>query len=265
MRVSHKTIPALNFFLNGEKNVITIDRPFWEDGQKSMIREISSSIQKYRGKINVVSNAFIDAAGVAKESLGPLAIDIMYDMNQELYIEDIYIAGRQVTYIKLIKELKKLPYIEAITLDKSGGLVSCILSDKKNLEMVDWFTSLLIEKEAQSIVEHRNKALMFSSACVVFYLFKHFANVEIKEINKGKKEKAIGDKELIYNELNKSILHLNSTWFTELVRNKEFAVRGHFRLQPKKKNGEWTKELIWIDTFLKHGYHRRPQKEIEGY
>jgi hypothetical protein len=31
-------------------------------------------------------------------------------------------------------------------------------------------------------------------------------------------------------------------------------VSGHFRLQPKKSNGEWTKELIWIDEFGKTGY-----------
>lgn len=49
----------------------------------------------------------------------------------------------------------------------------------------------------------------------------------------------------------------DSKYFTEFIRNKEFLVSGHLRLQPKKKNGEWTRELIYIDSFKKHGYHRR--------
>jgi hypothetical protein len=27
-------------------------------------------------------------------------------------------------------------------------------------------------------------------------------------------------------------------------------------MQPKKKDGKWTKELIWIDEFEKKGYKR---------
>ena len=34
-------------------------------------------------------------------------------------------------------------------------------------------------------------------------------------------------------------------------------VSGHFRLQPKKdENGEWTRELIYIEPYAKKGYHR---------
>jgi len=47
---------------------------------------------------------------------------------------------------------------------------------------------------------------------------------------------------------------LDSKWFTTLVKSDAFHVRGHFRLQPKKKDGEWTKELIWINDFQKEGY-----------
>ncbi len=31
---------------------------------------------------------------------------------------------------------------------------------------------------------------------------------------------------------------------------------GHFRLQNVKENGEWTKRLIYINPYAKHGYHR---------
>ena len=48
---------------------------------------------------------------------------------------------------------------------------------------------------------------------------------------------------------------MDCTWFTTIVRNECFSVRGHFRLQPQKDNtGNWTKELIYINEFQKHGY-----------
>lgn len=48
----------------------------------------------------------------------------------------------------------------------------------------------------------------------------------------------------------------DSTWFTTICRNEGFNVSGHFRLQPKKKDGEWTRELIYISPYQKTGYHR---------
>lgn len=49
---------------------------------------------------------------------------------------------------------------------------------------------------------------------------------------------------------------MDSKWFTNLVKSDGFKVRGHFRFQPKKKDGVWTKELIWINEFEKSGYNR---------
>ena len=59
----------------------------------------------------------------------------------------------------------------------------------------------------------------------------------------------------------KQIQILNSTWFTTLVKSDNFKVRGHFRLQPKKKGGEWTKEIIWVNEFVKSGY-TAPAKKL---
>ena len=52
------------------------------------------------------------------------------------------------------------------------------------------------------------------------------------------------------------INYRTSNWFTTICRNEQFGVKGHFRLQPKKINGEWTKEIIYIQPYIKHGYHR---------
>lgn len=57
---------------------------------------------------------------------------------------------------------------------------------------------------------------------------------------------------------------VDSTWDGDITVLNPFSVRGHFRRQPKKdENGEWYKELIYIDSFMKKGYHRRATKTIQ--
>lgn len=87
---------------------------------------------------------------------------------------------------------------------------------------------------------------------VVFYMFKSYACVETKIIEPHSRIKDIGCKYI--NETSLPITYLDSKWFTNLVRSGAFKVRGHFRLQPKKADGVWTRELIWINDFLKTGY-----------
>jgi len=89
--------------------------------------------------------------------------------------------------------------------------------------------------------------------------FKKYASVEILESKAKSKVVLAGCKYL--NETDMDIEYLDSKWFTTLVRSEGFKVRGFFRLQPKKKDGAWTKELIWIDEFEKHGYTRKAKIE----
>lgn len=57
-------------------------------------------------------------------------------------------------------------------------------------------------------------------------------------------------------------LFLDASFYTTIIRSEGFGVRGHFRLQPYKKDGEWTKKLIWIKPFNKQGYTRTAKKNI---
>lgn len=82
--------------------------------------------------------------------------------------------------------------------------------------------------------------------------FLKYADVEVKYLSPNKRLKDISCKYI--NETRLPIKIINSTWFTTLVKSDSFKVRGHFRLQPKKKDGAWTKELIWINEFEKSGY-----------
>jgi len=88
--------------------------------------------------------------------------------------------------------------------------------------------------------------------------FIKYADIEVKLLPPNKKVKDFNCKYV--NDTSSNIQILNSTWFTTLIKSDSFKVRGHFRLQPKKKDGEWTKELIWINEYEKTGYISEAKK-----
>lgn len=59
---------------------------------------------------------------------------------------------------------------------------------------------------------------------------------------------------------NQGVIEVDS-FYDENISVLPFQVKGHFRNQPKKnEKGEWYKELIYIDSFMKQGYHRQATK-----
>lgn len=92
----------------------------------------------------------------------------------------------------------------------------------------------------------------------IILLFLKYAQIETVYLPAGQKVKGINCKYV--NDSKFNINHIDSRWFTTLVKSDGFKVRGHFRLQPKKKDGSWTKELIWINDFMKSGYTAPAQK-----
>ncbi|MEI6949740.1 hypothetical protein V9K67_21310 [Paraflavisolibacter sp. H34] len=88
--------------------------------------------------------------------------------------------------------------------------------------------------------------------------FIKFAEVQTRYLPAGKKVKDISC--MYLNETDLKVQLLDCRWITTLVRTEGFKVRGHFRLQPKKRNGEWTKELIKIDEYMKTGYTMKAGK-----
>jgi hypothetical protein len=89
--------------------------------------------------------------------------------------------------------------------------------------------------------------------------FFKYAEVEDKLIKAN--SKSVHEKVKYVNDTKTDIHFITSQYITNLYVEGAFKVRGHWRLQPKKKNGEWTKELIWIREFEKSGYTRKAGKE----
>lgn len=68
-----------------------------------------------------------------------------------------------------------------------------------------------------------------------------------REVRDKKKIKVITEPGLEYHKF-------DSKWYTEINHGEMFIVSGHFRLQHYK---DGTSRIIWIDAFVKHGYHRK--------
>lgn len=96
-------------------------------------------------------------------------------------------------------------------------------------------------------------------------LFLKYADVEVINIY-GNQRKTLPDKSDVFeNKSGVRVQYIDSRWVREIIRTEGFKVRGHFRLQPiKDEDGEWTRKLIYIKEFEKHGYHRRALKTLEN-
>lgn len=71
-------------------------------------------------------------------------------------------------------------------------------------------------------------------------------------------------KEKVRNDSGLEVIVMDSRWFRKIVNDNDIFVRGFFRLQNKKNpEGEWYKELIFVDSFVRHGYHRNAKIEDE--
>jgi hypothetical protein len=92
-------------------------------------------------------------------------------------------------------------------------------------------------------------------AILTYLCLRKWAEVEIKEVSTlVKKEVKKNKKSIVITENGLSYYTFDSKWYTEICNNNDFKVSGHFRLQPY---GNGSRRLIYINEFVKHGYHRK--------
>lgn len=98
---------------------------------------------------------------------------------------------------------------------------------------------------------------------MVYLAVKKYVKVETIVIPIGRTtkldDKILGykSKEKVRNESGQEVIVMDSRWFRKIVNDNEIFVRGFFRFQNKKdENGEWYKELIFVDSYVRYGYHR---------
>lgn len=120
-----------------------------------------------------------------------------------------------------------------------------------------------LEQRQQFIASYAN----FISSYVAV---KKYVKVETVVIPQGKFTEIDGtpleyvEKKKVLNLLGQEVIVMDSRWFRTIVNDNDIYVRGFWRMQNKKNEfGEWYKELIFVDPFVRHGYHRNALVEDE--
>lgn len=145
------------------------------------------------------------------------------------------------------------------------GIYNIVFIEKECLTAFLWLdlstceiTDLFVSNAVVGMSKDEYTSYIVNNLFVFPMLFKKYAKVEIEQGKCGKTIQSKILKEKLRNNIPFDVKIMDSTWFTTICRNEGFKVRGHFRLQPKKNDkGEWIKELIYINEFEKHGYHRQ--------
>jgi hypothetical protein len=102
-------------------------------------------------------------------------------------------------------------------------------------------------------------AALYGGIIPTFIEFAESETVVLNAAKPGKRKIKIDD-ERILTELPVDVEYIDSGWFRTCIRNGDFNVSGHFRLQPYGSHMA-ARKLIWIKDFVKHGYHRTAKIE----
>lgn len=109
------------------------------------------------------------------------------------------------------------------------------------------------------------KRLRFVS---IYVAVKKYVKVETTVIPQGSFTAIEGtpleyvEKKKVINQTGQEVIVMDSKWFKKIINDNNIPVRGFFRMQNKKnEDGEWYKELIYINPFIRHGYHRNAKIE----
>lgn len=256
MKISYSNFEILEKLQKGSLGKMPIyegDKSFFDVYLDFFVENWNFYNKKYLKEINVISDPFFESVIKAKDKM----LSLWHDTS-DIIANGTYIY-RDYVYMISYDEKKEDKYneISFFMFSKSGvPLVFFIDSEKRKIYETGWVSSYF------SIGYNSNDISLFiyEKIGLIFLLkmFKDYADVETKIIPPNSRTKK--DNYKYINDTKLELTYLDSKWFTNLVRSEGFNVRGHFRLQPKKKDGKWTKELIWVHEFQKTGYTSRARK-----
>ena len=146
---------------------------------------------------------------------------------------------------------------------------TCNVCDGENIGVGITDTIIADNMLFQGSLEDRQRKLAFIASFVATYVaVKRYVKVETVVIPQGKFTAIDGtpleyiEKKKVINQTGQKVIVMDSKWFRKIINDNDIYVRGFFRMQNKKdENGVWYKELIYVDSFVRHGYHRNAKIE----
>ena len=168
----------------------------------------------------------------------------------------VYGFGENTLYVWVFREIESFSqlylyfYIESTEDNKRAIYTWPTLTDDEQILSGD-------KEEKKKIYE------VLANRLITYLAVKKYVKVETVKVPIGKTirlSEVICDyqrKDKIKNESGQEVIVLDSRWFRKIVNDNNIFVRGFFRLQNKKnEKGEWYKELIFVDSYIRYGYHR---------
>lgn len=255
MRINYENYPILKKLQEKSLGVLPIfkeDEAFMGETSKKFVETWKTYREDFNVKIHAVSPAFMEAKEKAQDKLLGILEDIMINDISDFEVKGTFLIN-QFVYMMSYTTKQGTQDMELclFAFDKKGiPLFYYHDSASQKIYQEGWLSQAYASGKS---TEYAQKLIQQHVINVIFVaMFATYAQVETKELLPKIKIKDSTGKYL--NETSKNITYLDSKWFTTLVKSDGFLVSGHFRLQPKKKDGVWTKELIWIDSFEKEGY-----------
>lgn len=262
--INYNNYPILRIFNENKINdlfQVLSTSNLYNDAEKIKIKQFNNFIIDNKidiTKIDYVSKPFIESVFNNYRSLGNIIENSEIGTISGVFLIDKYIC---IYYFSDCQVLEKLFFC---TLSKDGYMLPSkkIIFDKQSKKYLadesflpkigaQYFT-----KNSVSYNEDFLLGLIFNYLAIC--VLKKYAPIETRILEPNKKVKIFNCKYL--NSTDIKINYLDSRWFTNLVKSEAFKVSGHFRFQPKMKNGQWIKELIWINDFMKSGYTVKARK-----
>ncbi len=119
-----------------------------------------------------------------------------------------------------------------------------------------------------SLQERQRNLASIAEFVATYVAVKRYVKVETIIIPQGKFTAIEGtpleyiEKKKVLNQTGQKVVVMDSKWFRKIINDNDIYVRGFFRMQNKKNEfGDWYKELIFVDSFVRHGYHRNARIE----
>lgn len=254
MRINYQNYKILKFIKDGTFGdgfyIDKDDEAFFNDHWAEFLGIFTLASHNVIHDINYISSEFSSAAINSTTKIYPLFSDIIGN-NIEFNISSVFIMKDFVLLLDYHQNDKGKIHSVFMVFDRNGCPISYVIyaNDSNFDDGIVWVSKHI------SIVNTKDEAQNFARGlfqnAIVFYMFKRYAQVEIKILEPKRKIKDVGCKYL--NETDFTVTHLDSKWFTTLVKSDSFKVRGHFRLQACGPSYN-DRKLVWINDFMKEGY-----------
>lgn len=239
--------------------------------RQSLKEEISAGVQAdyYRGKgIYYLSPAFMAAVEHAIPQMNQLIVD--YETMRDIHEDCVMILPKSRGNGTVLEFSTDNEGHHRMSRSMNGVLTEFYMYDiiKTGNGRAGFHFLCYLNMEKGDMAK---TSLQNLSAWYIFLLFKKYANTETYSLEAGQKQFMKVDFSPIEcktpehkakNEAGINVTVLDSLWYTTICREEGFMVSGHFRLQPCKDNlGQWTRKIIYIAAYEKHGYHRQAKKK----